>query len=46
MLRIVFAYNWEIRNTCNGIKKSILPYKEREKKEIREVRGVIEGWAY
>ena len=40
MLRIVFAYSWEIRNIGNGVQKSILPYKKREKMGIREGRYV------
>ena len=40
MLRIVFAYNWEIRNTRNGEWKSILPCRTRGKMGTREERGV------
>ena len=29
-MRIIIAYNWEIKNTGNGVQKFILFYKKRE----------------
>ena len=45
MLKIVFTCNWEIRNTGNGIQKSIMSYRKIEKIGIREGRGVTKGRA-
>ena len=43
-MSIVLAYNWETRNTGNRVQKFILPYKSREKMQIREGRdGRREG---